>query len=60
MPSCKNLHDRSIVIFVKYREVSTRTILLIDLSMEIALYSCFGGHNKSVVKGEKRKRMSLI
>ena len=33
------------MIFVKYREVSTRTILpiFIDLTGEIALYSRFGG-----------------
>ena len=38
---------RSVVIFVKYREVSTRTVLpnSIDLSAETALYSRFGGHN---------------
>jgi hypothetical protein len=50
---------RSVVIFVKYREISTRTILLnfITLSAETALYSRFGGH---VVKGEERKRISLI
>jgi len=38
---------RGVVIFVKYREVSTRTILpnSIDLSAETALYSRFGGHN---------------
>jgi len=38
---------RGVVIFVKYREVSTSTILpnSIDLSAEIALYSRFSGHN---------------
>ena len=41
MLGCKN----SVVIFVKYREVSTHTILLnfIDLSVERALYLRFGG-----------------
>lgn len=36
---------RSVVIFVKYCEVSTRTILpnFIDLSVETALHSRFGG-----------------
>jgi hypothetical protein len=53
------------VIFIKYREVSTRTILpnFIDLSAETVLYSRFGGHKGGVVegeKGEKRKRMSSI
>jgi hypothetical protein len=53
------------VIFIKYREVSTRIILLdfIGLSTEIALYSRFVGHKGGVVKGqkgEKRKRTSLI
>ena len=49
---------RSALIFVKYRKVSTRTILsnFIDLSAETALYSRFGGHNGGVVMGEKRKR----
>ena len=39
-----------VVIFVKYREVSTCTILLnfIDLSAETALYSRFGGHKGGV------------
>jgi hypothetical protein len=53
------------VIFVKYREVSTLTVLLnfIDLSAETALYSRFGGHKGGVIKGEKgekRKRTSSI
>ena len=41
MLGCKN----SVVIFVKYREVSTHTILpnFIDLSVETALYLRFGG-----------------
>ena len=41
MLGCKN----SVVIFVKYREVSTYTILLnfINLSIETALYLRFGG-----------------
>ena len=44
---------RSVMIFVKSREVSTCTILpnFINLSVETALYSCFGGHNRGVVKG---------
>jgi len=48
----------SVVIFVKYREASTRTILpnFVNLSAEAALYSRFGGHNGGIVKGEKRKR----
>jgi hypothetical protein len=41
MLGCKN----SAVIFVKYREVPTHTILpnFIDLSVETALYLRFGG-----------------
>jgi hypothetical protein len=41
MLGCKNI----IVIFVKYRKVSTHTILpnFIDLSIETALYLRFGG-----------------
>ena len=59
MLGCKNLAaiglPPHVVIFVKYREVSTRTMLLnfIDLSAETALYSRFGGHKGGVVKGEK-------
>ena len=36
---------RSVVIFIKYCEVSTHTILpnFVDLSAETALYSHFGG-----------------
>ena len=70
MLGCKNLASggleaaflHSAVIFVKYRKVFTRTILLnfIDLSAETALYSQFGGHNGGAVKGEKRKRTSSI
>ena len=49
---------RSVVIFVKYREVPTRTILpnFVNLSAETALYSRFGGQNGGIVRGEKRKR----
>ena len=48
----------SVVIFVKYREVPTRTILpnFVNLSAETALYSRFGGQNGGIVKGEERKR----
>ena len=59
MLGCKNLAaiglPPHVVIFVKYREVSTRTMLLnfIDLSAETALYSRFGGHKGGVVKEEK-------
>ena len=69
MLGCKNLAaiglPPHVVIFVKYREVSTRTILLdfIDLSAETALYSRFGSHKGGVVKGEKgekRKRTSSV
>ena len=64
MLGCKNLRDRPssvvIVIFAKYREISTRTMLpnFIDLSAEAVLYSLFGGHNGGVVKGAQRKRTS--
>ena len=56
---------RSIIIFIKYREVSTHTIFLnfIDLSAETVLSSRFGGHKGGVAKGEKgekRKRTSSI
>ena len=70
MLGCKNLASsgleaaflRSAVIFVKYRKVSARMILLnfINLSAETALCSRFGGHNGGVVKGEKRKRTSSV
>ena len=63
MLGCKNLRDlRSVVIFVKYREVSTRMILPNSSAIaETALYSRFGSHNGGVGrKGEKRKRMSSI
>src|ERR1700733_6152981 len=45
--------SRSVVIFIKYREVSTHMILpnFIDLSAETTLYSRFGGHKGSVVTG---------
>jgi hypothetical protein len=66
MLGCKNLAaiglPPHVVIFVKYREVSARTILpnFIDLFAETALYLRFGGHKGGVVKGEKRKRTSSI
>ena len=66
MHGCKNLAAIGLppyaVIFVRYREVSTRTILpnFIDLFAETALDSRFGGHKGGVVKGEKEKRTSLI
>jgi hypothetical protein len=66
MHGCKNLAAIGLpprtVIFVKYREVSTRTILpnSIDLFAETALYLRFGGHKGGVVKGEKGKRTSSI
>jgi len=51
----------SIVIFIKYREVSTlRYCQISSVIAETALYSRFGGHNGGVVKGEKRKRTFLI
>ena len=69
MHGCKNLAAIGLppyaVIFVRYREVSTRTILpnFIDLFAEAALYLRSGGHKGGVVKGEKggkRKRTSSI
>ena len=50
-----------VVVFVKYREASTRTVLLnfTDLSAETALYSRFGGHKGGVIKREKGRRGSL-
>ena len=45
MLGCKNLRDRSVVIFVKYREVSTRTIL-----------PNFIGHCKDSVAEGRQKR----
>jgi hypothetical protein len=66
MLGCKNLAAIGLpphaVIFVKYREVSTSTILpnFIDLFAETALYLSFGGHKGGVVRGEKRKRTSSI
>jgi len=59
MLSCKNLalatFFRSAVIFVKYRKVSTCTILpnFIDFSTEAALYSRFGGHKGRGEGGEE-------
>jgi hypothetical protein len=46
------------VIFIKYLEVSTRTILpnFIDLSAETVLSSRFGGHKGGVAKGEKGEK----
>jgi len=45
------------VVFVKYRKVSTRTILpnFIDLSAETALYSRFRGVGKNWKKEEATK-----
>ena len=69
MLDCKNLAAIGLpphaVIFVRYREASTRTVLpnFIDLFVETALYLRFGGHKGGVVKGEKgekRKRTSSI
>jgi hypothetical protein len=45
MLGCKNLRDRSVVIFVKYREISTRTIL-----------PNFIGHCKDSVAEGRQKR----
>jgi hypothetical protein len=49
------------VIFIKYREVSTCTILLnfIDLSAETVLSSRFGGHKGGVAKGRRGRRGSV-
>jgi hypothetical protein len=57
MLGCKN----SAVIFVKYRKVSTRTILSnsIDLSAETALYSRFRGVGKKGKKEEAYVRQVL-
>ena len=51
----------SIVVFVKYRRVPTRTILpsFIDLSGEIALYSRFRGVGKKGKKEEAYVRQVL-
>ena len=62
---CLAARTRSVVIFIKYREVSTCMILpnFIDFSTEIVLYSRFSGYKGGVVmgeKGEKRRCMSLI
>jgi hypothetical protein len=47
--------SRSVVIFIRYREISTRTILpnFIDLSAERVLSSRFGGHKGGEAKGER-------
>ena len=49
---------RSVVIFIKYREVSTYMILpnFIDFSTETVLYSRFGGHKGGVVTGRRGRR----
>ena len=66
MLGCKNLAavglPPHVVIFVKCREVSTHTILLnfIDLSVETALYSRFGGHKGGIVKGEKEEEAHVF
>ena len=53
--------SRSVVIFIKYREVSTRTILpnFIDLSPETVLSSRFGGHKGGVARGRRGRRGSV-
>jgi len=53
--------SRSVVIFIKYREVSTRIILpnFINHSAKTALYSRFGGHKGGIVTGRRGRRGSV-
>ena len=55
---CLAARTRSVEIFIKYREVSTRMILpnFIDFSTETVLYSRFGGHKGGVVTGRRGRR----